>query len=75
MVLSFLVFLHVLSFLFFFCLSFFFVSWLHLLFVVLFLFSELASDVRMRSDRYYVLYTRGSLPWVGSDIVGFSRRK
>ena len=36
--------------------------------------SRLASDVRMSSDRYYVQYIRGSLSWVASGIVGFSRR-
>ena len=27
--------------------------------------------MRMRSDRYYVQYTRGRLSWVASGIVGF----
>ena len=28
--------------------------------------------MRMRSDRHYVAYMRGSIFWVASDIVGFS---
>ena len=47
------------TFLFFYFLCFLFSSWLE-------------SDVHMRSDRYYV---RGSLCWVTSGIVGFSRRE
>ena len=46
------------------------------MFFSLFLFSNwLASVVRMRSDRYYVQHIRGSLSWVASGVVGFSRRE
>ena len=31
--------------------------------------------VRMRCDRYFVQYIRGSLSWVASGIIGFSRRE
>ena len=59
------------SFLLFSFLSFPFLS---LLIFSLFLFSNrLASDVRMRSDRYYVYYICGGLSWAASGIVGFSR--
>ena len=51
--------------------SFFF---LYLLFFSLFLFSNwLASVVRMRSDRYYVQYMRGSLSWVAGGMVAFGK--
>ena len=66
---------------FFFLLSFFayFYSFLSLLFsdiFSLFLLSNgLASDMRMRSDRLYVQYLRGSLSWVASVIIGVSRRE
>ena len=35
----------------------------------------LYTGVRMRSDRYYVQYIRGSLSWVASGIVSFPRRE
>ena len=38
-------------------------------------FGSLASAVRMRSDKYYVQFIRGSLPWVASGMIGFSRRE
>ena len=44
-------------------------------FLCFFFSNRLASVVRMRSDRYYVQYIRGSLSWVASGIIGFSRRE
>ena len=59
-----------------FSLSCLFFHFLFLLFFYLFLFPDLlASVVRMRSDRHYVRYIRGSLSSVASGIVGFSRRE
>ena len=53
-----------------------FFAFLYLHFCSRFLFfSRLTSVVRMRSDRYYVQYTRGSFSWVANGIVDFSRRE
>ena len=68
-------FFSVLSF-FVFSLSCLFFPFLYLLFFFFFFFSNwLASVVRMFGDRYYMQYIRGSLSWVASGIVGFSRRE
>ena len=44
-----------------------------LIFSFLLFSNGLVSDVRMRSDRYYVYYICGGLSWAASGIVGFSR--
>ena len=59
-----------------FSLSSLFFPFLYLLLFSLFLLSDrLTSVARMRSDRHYVQYIRGSLSWVASGRVGFSRRE
>ena len=49
----------------------FLVSFIFFSFLCLIFCDRLTSVVRMRSDRYYVQYIRGSLSWVASDIIGF----
>ena len=63
------------------CLAFLVCSFLFLLASLSFFFfpirfsNQFASVVRGHSDGNYVQYIRGSLPWVASGIVGFSRRE
>ena len=64
------------------CLLFYFISFLvfslpclAFSFLSFIFFYFLCAVVRMRGDRYYVQYIRGSLSWVASGIVVFSRRE
>ena len=51
-----------------------FLSFIFLSFLCFFFPTELPLSY-VCSDRYYVQYIRGTLSWVASGIVGFSRRE